>query len=424
METSGTTEHKRLIVVLGMHRSGTSAITRALLAMGVQLGDKLMDHDEGNNDKGFWEDVDINALNVEMLYALNNDWHHLSLIKPESWEFLNQKGFAERAAQLLQQKTIHAQVFGFKDPRISKLLPFWKEVFSKCNFQVNYILALRHPLSVALSLARRNAIDMEKSHLLWLIHMIKSLSAIAGSNYIVVDYDHLMQDANHELTRIAAKFQLTIDSAELEKYKSTFLDHHLRHTVFTSDDLMHHDRTSDLLRDVYTTLTDLSADKKMKDDELPAKTKYWEAELIKLNLSLSMADKVSFHLNHIYEQSLEKDKQILKLTDEKENEIKKLNESLEKAGQLATQIALLNQQLLEKENTITEKISIIDDQATLVEKQEQVIALQKDLNAAKDQIILHQEEEKIDLLKSWSWRITKPLRFIAKLFRKPGSKHS
>ena len=238
MDKSSTLEQKRLFVVLGMHRCGTSVITRALQVMGVHLGTRLMSHDAGNNDKGFWEDIDINALNVEMLNALNNDWHHLSLIKQEDLELLKRDGFFLCATELVRQKTINTHIFGFKDPRISKLLPFWKEVFNYCKCDVSYILAVRHPISVALSLAKRNGIDMEKSHLLWLIHMVKSISGIIGCNYIVVDYDKLIQDADHELGRMAKKFHLKINLAELEIYKSEFLDNSLRHTMFSYDDLI------------------------------------------------------------------------------------------------------------------------------------------------------------------------------------------
>jgi hypothetical protein len=67
-------EHNhRLIVVLGMHRIGTSVITRGLQVLGVELGNRLMPPFEGNNAKGFWEDVDINDLNIEMLRFLKRD---------------------------------------------------------------------------------------------------------------------------------------------------------------------------------------------------------------------------------------------------------------------------------------------------------------------------------------------------------------
>ena len=71
---------KRVAVVLGMHRSGTSAVARALKAVGVSLGDTLIPPSIGVNDRGFWEDAEINALNIELLEALGHDWHTLGPI--------------------------------------------------------------------------------------------------------------------------------------------------------------------------------------------------------------------------------------------------------------------------------------------------------------------------------------------------------
>jgi len=382
MDNPNTLKQKRLIVVLGMHRCGTSAITRGLHVLGVDLGNRLMPLDSGNNDKGFWEDIDINALNVEMLNAVNNDWHHLTLINQQDLELLKREGFFIRAAELVQQKTIDTFLFGFKDPRISKLLPFWKEVFDYGKYDVSFILAVRHPISVALSLAKRNGIDMEKSHLLWLIHMIKSLSGIIDRNFIVVDYDKLLQDAGHELNRIATKFDLTINPAAFEIFKSEFLDDNLRHALFTYNDLMQHDRTSDFLGDIFTTIMNMSVDSQIDHHELKRKTEIWESELEKLRLSFIMADKAFKHIDEVHQQLAKKETQILKEIAEKEGEIKKLNESLKKADDLAAQIDLLNQQL-----------------------------------ADKDKLILLEKEEKNKIYASRSWRLTKPLRYIEKLLR-------
>ena len=63
-----------------MHRSGTSAITRGLQVMGVELGDNLMPALKGDNDKGYWEDIDLNALNIEMLSAIGSRWDCVSPI--------------------------------------------------------------------------------------------------------------------------------------------------------------------------------------------------------------------------------------------------------------------------------------------------------------------------------------------------------
>ena len=61
------TKNNKLIVVLGMHRSGTSAISAGMQVLGVEFGDRLLPPVKGDNDKGYWEDIDLCALNVKCL---------------------------------------------------------------------------------------------------------------------------------------------------------------------------------------------------------------------------------------------------------------------------------------------------------------------------------------------------------------------
>ena len=114
-------------------RSGTSAITRALQVLGVDLGNNLMAPLEDVNAKGFWEDLDFCALNIGALNALGSDWDHLASIGPNEVERLRENGYFTKAVELLNRKVGKSQVFGFKDPRVAKLLPFWKE-----NFIIDY----------------------------------------------------------------------------------------------------------------------------------------------------------------------------------------------------------------------------------------------------------------------------------------------
>ena len=67
-----------LVVVLGMHRSGTSAITRGLQVIGVDLGANLMPPANHINEKGFFEDCDIVNINISLLNHLCLDWHHVT----------------------------------------------------------------------------------------------------------------------------------------------------------------------------------------------------------------------------------------------------------------------------------------------------------------------------------------------------------
>jgi len=80
---------KSIVVVLGMHRSGTSAITRGLQVMGVNLGNQLMPPVAGNNEKGFFEDTAVSSINSELLGAMGQDWHTLAFVHTD--ELLDKK---------------------------------------------------------------------------------------------------------------------------------------------------------------------------------------------------------------------------------------------------------------------------------------------------------------------------------------------
>jgi len=282
----------RLIVVLGMHRSGTSVITRGLKVMGVELGDKLMRSVERNNPKGFWEDVDIYELNNEMLSVLNIDWHCLTQIENCDVKTLREKGYFLRAVELLCQKAGDASIFGFKDPRVTKLLPFWKEVFSQIQLDVSYVLAMRNPMNVAESLLKRDGFDMEKSYLLWLGHILSILMGITNGKRLFVNYDWLMQSPDHELNRIAKCLQLEIVKEELQIYKAEFLSKELWHKAFDLDDLLMDDACPPVVAEMYAALLDVASDKtQIHDPVFQNKITHWVSEFERLKSSLMLAER-------------------------------------------------------------------------------------------------------------------------------------
>lgn len=287
-------------MVLGMHRSGTSVIARGLQVMGVELGNELMPPAEGNNSKGFWEDLEINALNTEMLHFLRNDWHFLTPIQPIDVEILCKNGYLQRALALLEKKTVDVNVFGFKDPRAVKLLSFWKEVFTHTQLHVSYVLVIRHPLSVCESLVKRDGFANEKNYLLWLEHVLESLVNTENTNRVLVDYDRLMQLPEEEITRIAKGLNLTINKEKLEQFKLEFLDQNLRHTIYGPDDLMRDDAIPPLAREVYQGLADISICKTLLDDpDFLRKLSQWHTEFSRQRSALILADQLTLKIYQV-----------------------------------------------------------------------------------------------------------------------------
>jgi len=281
-----------------MHRSGTSATTRGLKVLGVDLGDRLFSPMENNNEKGFWEDIEINSLNDEMLHALGRAWHYLNPIQSDDIEVLHKNGYFLRAKALLCQKINDTPIFGFKDPRVSKLLPFWQEVFSQCQLDVSYVWAIRNPLSVAESLAKRDGFDKTKSYLLWLGNIIVILAGTAGEKTILIDYDRLMQSPAFELKRIAKQFNLKIDPMEMGNYITEFLDKKLQHNVYDMNDLLLDKFCPPLVHEIYKELLEVASDKKsIEDQSLKKKFSIWTDEFKRLRSSLALIDRISIKNN-------------------------------------------------------------------------------------------------------------------------------
>ncbi|SMP50654.1 hypothetical protein SAMN06295888_106137 [Desulfonatronum zhilinae] len=253
---------KRLIVVLGMHRSGTSVVTRGLRALGVELGEDLMPGVAGDNDKGYFEDLDVNALNIDLLDHFGRSWDALRFSDLGRIADSAPAAFRDRAAEILRKKFEQFDVFGLKDPRISILLPFWQSVFAALDLDVGYVVAVRHPLSVSRSLARddtsRGYVAPVKSHVLWLAHMAMALLHTREHRRVVVDYDLLLEDPERDLRRMAEALGLT-PSPDPE-FAQGFLEPRLRHSRFDEPDLQ---AFPDLFRDVaemYHALRRMAAD--------------------------------------------------------------------------------------------------------------------------------------------------------------------
>lgn len=233
-----TDRKRRIVVVLGMHRSGTSVITRGLQPLGVSLGEQLLPEAD-DNPKGFWEDADVNALNIDLLAALGHDWHTFAPIRSSELAAAEVKDFKLRALAILRDRLRLTDCFGLKDPRIPRLLGFWQDVFDHLQLNASYVIVCRNPLSVARSLAKRNGFELEKGYYLWLEHVRESLVETEKQSRIVVDYDLFLDDPAIQLRRIAQVLELNFDpgNSNLAEFLAGFVESSLRHNLYRIEDL-------------------------------------------------------------------------------------------------------------------------------------------------------------------------------------------
>jgi hypothetical protein len=258
----------RAIVVIGMHRSGTSAIARGLQALSVDLGDDFLDA-QPENPTGYWEDRRIVELDERILKALGLRWDATALIDPSRFAGLHMWRLRREAARYLRRHFTSKPLWGFKDPRTIRLLPFWLRVLRECGVDDSYLLAIRNPSSVAASLFARQQMRLETAQRLWLAHVVPFLSELRAKPLAVVDYDRFMLEPRSQLDRIARKLGIlgpaTMESEAVRRFTDDFVDESLRHTVFAPGDIDAGTSTGRLTRDAYVLLDELAADRRELD---------------------------------------------------------------------------------------------------------------------------------------------------------------
>ncbi|MDE6735322.1 MAG: glycosyl transferase family 1 [Desulfovibrio sp.] len=233
-EGPGATGGRRCLLVLGMHRSGTSALARGLAVLGASLGDELLPA-LPCNPRGFFEDRDIYAFNKRLLAALGLTWASAAPLPPQRLLELAQGEAGEAALGLLRAKTEGRELPAFKAPRLSRLMPFWRPLLGAAGLAPSCVLALRHPDAVAASLEQRDGMEPEAAHALWLRHTLDALDGSRALSRVLVAYERLLAAPGRELARVGHALGLEADRDALAVFTHDFLDAGLCHHGATGD---------------------------------------------------------------------------------------------------------------------------------------------------------------------------------------------
>ncbi len=216
----------KLVCVTGMHRSGTSLIARLLNLLGVDLGnsDDLLGP-APDNPKGFWEHQEIKALNDRLLAKLGGSWEDPPTFN-DGWEDLPDLRPVRRdASDFVEQfrSAISSTIVGWKDPRLSLTLPFWRTV-TKLD---RTVLCLRDPAEVAASLGSRNGIPAEQAADLWVRY---TLAAWCNDpERIAVSYRDALQDPRAVTDRLVGALGLSRPDETTIRAIEDFVEPDLRH---------------------------------------------------------------------------------------------------------------------------------------------------------------------------------------------------
>lgn len=342
----------RLIVVLGMHRSGTSAVTKSLELMGVGLGDNLLPANFSNT-KGFWEDRECLAINDKLLSHLDVAWDRLGLAWDEIREDPRVDEWMATAIEIVSRKLDENNgIWGFKDPRTCRLLVFWHRVFLAVKCEVCVVMAVRNPASVAASLAARDGIQAQKAYYLWLQHVLPPLGFLKEARRVVVDYDEFLSNPYSQMIRISTRLGLPLPDRQnsmVNEFENKFLENGLRHTCFTENDLALDGRASPLVGAAYNLLRRLATDHESLD------SLGVQHELDELNVRLKDALPAFDYIKVLEDGVLaERDTQINAYREQAERIVPQLHEARTRISRLERDVAERDLEVARLNQEVTE----------------------------------------------------------------------
>lgn len=184
---------RRIVAVVGMHRSGTSMTMQGLNLLGAQPGGALLEGDEFNQ-RGYWEAAEIVAFHDDLLFELGRPWgtpEHALGVPPSWFDTARATQAADQATELLRARldaVDSGRVLALKDPRMSLFLPLWQIAAERLNAQLSLICCLRHPAEVAASLGRRDSIGSEMADVLWTSYQIAVLEGAGNLPLLILPF--------------------------------------------------------------------------------------------------------------------------------------------------------------------------------------------------------------------------------------------
>lgn len=211
--------------ILGMHRSGTSALASTIQGLGVTLGDSLLPATE-DNPKGYFENKAVQEFNESFLVASGFSWDDVFFDIHDVAESDYQR-LVLSASRILENEFGVYESFAVKDPRICILLPVWLDACRKLDIKPRIILAHRNPLEIAESLKKRNGMSIKNALALWADHMFKAELYSRGLDRVLVSYDDLLNNFSEATSSLSSFIGETKSNAlKSDAVIDTSLRHH------------------------------------------------------------------------------------------------------------------------------------------------------------------------------------------------------
>ena len=220
-----------VILVLGMHRSGTSAVAGTLTKLGASAPKNLMPADRYNT-RGHFKSTKLADFHDELLTSAGSTWTDWRAFN-SSWPSSPLAApFKQRAHELYESEFDGSPFSVMKDPRICRFAPFWLDVLREGRHAVRIVMPVRSPLDVASSLKRRDGLPLTKGLLLWLRYCLDAEVSTRGEARSILLWHEFLSDWRQACNKIAADTGLSWprlsdrSAHEIDAFLSREMVHH------------------------------------------------------------------------------------------------------------------------------------------------------------------------------------------------------
>ncbi len=191
------------VLVVGMHRSGTSALARTLSLMGVNVGNEedLLPAHPTDNPTGYWERADIVALHEEFLKSGGYAWNEVGGFKASELGDLAKVTLRDGLRKAIRGLEQSGHSWLVKDPRLCLLLSQWLPLLDRSAC----VVVVRDPREIVASILReelRGAYTSNFLLALWEKYLRSALADLAGKRVLFVSYENLLTNPVHESGRL------------------------------------------------------------------------------------------------------------------------------------------------------------------------------------------------------------------------------
>ena len=220
------------VCIIGMHRSGTSMVANLLRRHGLSLGpdERLLGVSE-SNQVGHFEHTGFVEINEALLKQLGGSWDNPPRLQ-SGWEQDPGLDDLTRKARWLTEDFATYNNWGWKDPRTTLLLPFWRRIIPN----LRYVICIRNPLEVASSLAQRDGQSIPAAAHLWRQYTRHGILNTEGYPRILTFYEDYFCRPAQEINRVADFCGLR-NAARIPQIEASIMGE-LRHQVGGAEELM------------------------------------------------------------------------------------------------------------------------------------------------------------------------------------------